>query len=90
MCSSDLLGLAAEAPSAEVLRRNGPAFVAHTLAAFGARRSMFGGDWPVSGVPGTGVPLAPSLELVRAAVPDADWAAVSGGTARSFYRIGNA
>ncbi|MBE1877434.1 amidohydrolase family protein [Myceligenerans pegani] len=82
-----LSGLAPEAPSAEVLRASGPAFVRYALDAFGPGRSMFGGDWPVSGLPGAGVPVATSLELVRTTVGETAWADVSGGTARRCYGI---
>lgn len=82
-----LSGLAGEARSRDVLEAHGPAFVRHALVAFGAHRAMFGSDWPVSGVPGAGIGVGASLDLVRTAVADDDWPTVSGGAARAFYRI---
>lgn len=82
-----LSGLAAEASSEAVLIAHAPAFLHAVLELFGPFRAMFGGDWPVSGVPGAGVPVATSLDLVRDAVPTARHAEVFGGVARRIYRI---
>jgi len=57
------------------------------LDAFGADRGMFGGDWPVSGSEGFGVPVGRALDALRAVASDAEWERLTGGTAREFYRI---
>ncbi|MGO1234933.1 MAG: amidohydrolase family protein [Microbacterium gubbeenense] len=57
------------------------------LDAFGADRAMFGGDWPVSGSEGFGVPLARAIDALRAVSSDAEWARLAGDTAREFYRL---
>jgi len=85
--SVKLSGLAAEAPTPAVFDALGPETLRIAFAAFGADRSMFGGDWPVSGPPGTGVPIAAALDHVRAAVPAQAHGAVLGGTARRFYGL---
>lgn len=60
-------------------------YASHILSAFGPDRVMWGSDWPV-------VTLAASYETWLAAaerlVGASGAAAVFGGTARSFYRIG--
>jgi L-fuconolactonase len=85
-----LSGLAAEARGEARLAQHAPAFLRAGLELFGPDRAMFGGDWPVSGVPGAGVPVARSLDLVRDAVAPHDHARVLGGTARRFYRLASA
>jgi len=57
------------------------------LDAFGAERAMFGSDWPVSGEVGFGVPVARALDALRAAASDAEWASLSGETARAAYAL---
>ncbi|WP_203137053.1 amidohydrolase family protein [Microbacterium sp. JZ31] len=87
--SVKLSGLAAEAPSAPALAAHGPAFLRAALELFGPSRAMFGGDWPVSGMPGAGVPVETALAMLREVVPAHDRHDVFGGTARRFYRIAN-
>jgi len=63
-------------------------YVEHALSCFGARRLMFGSDWPVCQASGTyddvigasNTLLAPHLSL-------AELAAVFGGNARAFYNL---
>lgn len=57
----------------------------HVLAAFGPDRVMWGSDWPVLNLAGD---YAGWHAVARAAVPEADRAAVFGGTARRFYLEG--
>lgn len=85
--SVKLSGLPAEAASADVLAANGPDLLRCAFDAFGPERAMFGGDWPVSGVPGAGVPVSHALAQVRAVVPVPDHPRVMGATARAFYGI---
>jgi L-fuconolactonase len=79
-----LSGLATEARdgwNAATLRP----YAQHIVASFGADRVMWGSDWPV-------VNLAGGYDVWREAaeeiVAPADQAAIFGGTAQKFYRIG--
>ncbi len=81
-----LSGLASEAaPGRAGARHVGP-YLEHALRTFGARRCMFGSDWPVVG---TVMSYGSWFELVRAAVAGlaaADRERVMGGTALAVYR----
>lgn len=57
------------------------------LDAFGADRAMFGGDWPVSGSEGFGLPIERAIDALRAVSSDAEWTRLAGDTARDFYRL---
>jgi len=65
----------------------GPDFLRVALEAFGPERCMFGGDWPVSGVPGAGVPARDALDAVRAVVGAEGADRVFGDVARTFYGL---
>jgi L-fuconolactonase len=77
---SGLLTEAAPGDGVEVLRP----YVEHLLAAFGAKRLMWGSDWPV-------VNLASDYiswhSMAKELIPETDHAAVFGETAQRFYRI---
>ncbi|MBO3662841.1 amidohydrolase family protein [Microbacterium stercoris] len=62
----------------------GHEFLEETLEAFGSERCLFGGDWPVSGVPGAGTPVADALAAVRSVTSDER---VFGANARAFYGV---
>jgi len=62
-------------------------YVAHALDAFGAERVLYGGDWPVSTLPGT---YARTMEVARqllAGLSPEERAHVLGGTAERVYRL---
>lgn len=79
-----LSGLATEAKpgwSRETLQP----YAEHILKVFGPERVMWGSDWPVLTLNGS---YDTWLAAARSYVPGKDQAAVFGGTARKFYRIG--
>ncbi|WP_197517499.1 amidohydrolase family protein [Microbacterium karelineae] len=80
-------GIPGEAGSGPVFDGVAGVFDRVALDAFGAERAMFGSDWPVSGVPGTGVPVDRALDALREAASDAEWAHLAGETAREFYGL---
>ena len=84
MCK--ISGLANEAGpgwSAEGLRP----VVDHVLAQFGPDRVMWGSDWPVLDLAGDYDGWCAVSDALFAPLPEADRAAVLGGTARAFYGI---
>lgn len=60
-------------------------YAEHVLKVFGARRVMFGSDWPVLELNGS---YEDWYMAAAALVPKEDHAEVFGGTAARFYRIG--
>lgn len=80
-------GLPAEAGGEEGFLASAGAFERVALDAFGAERAMFGGDWPVSGPPNVGVPVARALDALRREASEDEWEMLSGSTARAFYGI---
>ncbi len=93
--ADDLAAFAAAVPASVVklsglgmLRSTGDgvaALAAGTLAAFGPARTLWGSNWPVDALHRPG--WAAILCEAEALVPEADRAAVFGGTARAFYRL---
>ena len=82
-------GLPAEAGSAAAFAQIAGVYDRVALDAFGADRAMFGGDWPVSGAEGFGIPLARAVDALRAASSRAEWARLAGDSAREFYGLAN-
>jgi len=82
-------GVPAEAGSAAAFEAAAGVFDRVALDAFGADRAMFGGDWPVSGAEGFGIPLARAVDALRAVSSPAEWARLAGDTARDFYGLVN-
>lgn len=63
-------------------------YVDHVIAAFGARRMMWGSDWPVCRLRGEyGDWRAAAMELTSS-LSDAETKAIYGETANSFYGLG--
>ncbi|WP_407941832.1 amidohydrolase family protein [Methylobrevis albus] len=63
-------------------------YVATLLAAFGPDRLMFGSDWPVVNLAGGYDAWLATAEALTAGLSETERAAVFGGTAARFYRIG--
>jgi L-fuconolactonase len=64
-------------------------YVQHAVEVFGARRCMFGSDWPVCTLAGSYADVVRALDACLAPLglaPD-DLARIYGGTAREFYRL---
>jgi L-fuconolactonase len=59
------------------------------LELFGADRLMFGGDWPISVLAGGYVRVWEELSVLFDELAPGDRSAILGGTAASFYNIGN-
>lgn len=64
-------------------------YVEHALACFGAERLMFGGDWPVATLAGDYQKVWEETGRLLSGLPAADRDAILGGTAISFYGIGD-
>ena len=62
-------------------------YVDHAVEQFGARRLMFGGDWPVAVLAGDYVKVFRETERLLSDFVPADRALILGGTAAEFYRI---
>lgn len=63
-------------------------FVEHALAAFGAERVLYGGDWPVSTLAGTYAATWETVGELVGGLSAAERAEVLGGTAKRVYRLG--
>lgn len=63
-------------------------FVEDALELFGARRLMYGGDWPISEIAGGYERTWASAQELVATLSDAERTALLGSTAANFYRIG--
>ncbi len=61
--------------------------VQHVLAVFGARRCMFGSDWPVCLLAGTWKQVLAAFTQAHGPVPQQDHAALVGETAAAFYGL---
>ena len=59
----------------------------HILSVFGAERVMWGSDWPVCRLRGEYADWHGAAQALTAQLPDADRAAIFGGTAARFYRL---
>ncbi len=59
----------------------------HVLAVFGADRVMWGSDWPVCVLRGEYAEWRAAALALTAHLPEADRAAIFGGTAQQFYRL---
>jgi L-fuconolactonase len=73
----------AETWTAEDLRP----YVDHAIGVFGPERLMFGGDWPVAILAGDYAKVWKETGVLLAGLPEADRAAILGGTACRFYGI---
>ncbi len=62
-------------------------WVAHLLASFGARRVMWGSDWPVLNLNGDYARWHACAQRLLAPLTDEERAAVFGGNAARFYRL---
>jgi L-fuconolactonase len=62
-------------------------YVDHAVEKFGARRLMFGGDWPVAVLAGDYVKVFRETERLLGDLDPSDRARILGGTAAEFYRI---
>ena len=59
----------------------------HIISVFGAERVMWGSDWPVCRLRGEYADWRAAALALTAHLPDADRAAIFGGTAARFYRL---
>lgn len=80
-----LSGLITEAPPGAAMDSLAP-YVEATLGLFGADRLIWGSDWPVLKLNGGYLAW---LDFARSMIPSAHHAAVFGGNARSFYKVGS-
>jgi L-fuconolactonase len=64
-------------------------FVASVYQWFGADRLMFGSDWPVCLLAGTYESVIEGLTAAVGTLSAAETAALFGGTAHAFYRLGD-
>lgn len=78
------LGATSETATASDLRP----FVEHALAAFGAERVLYGGDWPVSTLAGTYAATWETVGELVGGLSAAERAEILGGTAERVYRLG--
>lgn len=62
-------------------------YVDHALDVFGARRLMFGADWPVLRIAGEYADVVRATEAVLAGRTRAERAAIWSGTAQAFYGL---
>jgi L-fuconolactonase len=62
-------------------------YAEHLLAAFGAQRTMFGSDWPVSTLRADYVDVVTVTSELLAGCSEAETAAVFGSSAASWYRL---
>lgn len=62
-------------------------FAAHVLDAFGADRVMWGSDWPVCRLQAEYADWHSMAQAFAAHLPEADRAAIFGGTAARFYKL---
>ena len=63
-------------------------WVAHLLATFGPQRLMWGSDWPVLNLNGDYERWHASAQRLTKALSSDERAAVFGGNAAAFYRLG--
>jgi len=63
-------------------------YVDHAFECFGPERLMFGSDWPVAVLAGDYQKVWEATGEVLAGRSEADRAAILGGTANTFYRLG--
>ena len=68
----------------DTLRR----YVDHLIACFGAQRLLWGSDWPVVNLAGGYARWLAATEALLAPLSDTERAAIMGGNARRFYRLG--
>jgi L-fuconolactonase len=83
-----LSGLVTEADWAGWTRDDLAPVIDHVLACFGAARAMAGSDWPVCLLAAGYGDVMAALDQQLARLDDAARAAVRGGTAAAWYRIG--
>jgi L-fuconolactonase len=81
-----LSGLVTEAGPAWSPHKLGP-YVDHLLACFGAKRLLWGSDWPVVNLAGGYHCWARASEQILAGLSESDRAAIFGGNARRFYGL---
>ena len=62
-------------------------YVAHLLQCFGAQRLMWGSDWPVLTLASDYSAWLQQSERLLQHLPDAEQAAIFGGTAKTFYGL---
>ncbi len=62
-------------------------YAAHVIEVFGPSRLMWGSDWPVCQMQASYDDWRGAAKALTAGLPEADRAAIFGGTARAFYRI---
>jgi L-fuconolactonase len=79
-----LSGLITEAAPGEAMEALAP-YIEAVLTLFGPERLIWGSDWPVINLNGA---YRDWLDFAREVIPAAHHAAVFGGNARAFYRIG--
>ena len=82
-----LSGLVTEAAPGWSLDTLRPA-AAHVIAAFGPDRVMWGSDWPVCRLRADYGDWFAAAEALTAGLDEAERAAIFGGTANAFYRLG--
>lgn len=82
-----LSGLVTEAAPGWTLDTLRPA-TAHVIAAFGPDRVMWGSDWPVCRLRAEYGDWFAAAEALTAGLDEAGRAAIFGGTANAFYRLG--
>lgn len=84
-----LSGLITEADHERWTPRDLAPFIEHALRCFGARRSMFGSDWPVCTLAGSYDSVVEALEstLRELRLAPSELSAIFGDTACDFYRI---
>jgi L-fuconolactonase len=81
-------GLATEADPARWTAADLSPYVDHVVQCFGPARLMYGGDWPVLTIAGGYAPWRAAVDELFAGATVDERAAVYGGVARAFYRIG--
>jgi L-fuconolactonase len=81
-----LSGLVTEAGSGWSPRKLRP-YVDHLLACFGAKRLLWGSDWPVVNLAGGYQRWARASDEILAGLPETDRAAIFGDNARRFYGL---
>ena len=62
-------------------------YATHVIEVFGPARLMWGSDWPVCQMQASYDDWRVAAEALTSGLPEADRAAIFGGTARTFYRI---
>lgn len=85
--TAKLSGLTAEADWTSWTTNDLRPYADHAIETFGARRLMFGSDWPVCLVAGTYRQTIETIEELTGTMNDNERQAVLGGTAESVYRL---